>query len=81
MTYSKEDAIALKGFYSDKMIGRVLEESTGCKVSKIDVGLIGNGRYAMRAICFYGSVTLWSEISDAAKELNLPLPEEILSKQ
>jgi hypothetical protein len=80
MTYSKEEIIILNDFYYDKIIGEILEESTGCRVSEIEITPIGNDKYAMRVYCEYSGVTLWREITDTAQKLNLPLPAEVLQR-
>lgn len=81
MTYSKQEATTLKNYYSPKMIGKVLEESIGCKVDEIEVSPLNNGEYSMRAICHHGADIFWREITDAAKVMNLPSPEEVLSSK
>jgi len=78
MTYSKEEIIILNDFYYDKIIGEILEESTGCRVSEIEITSLGNDKFAMRVLCEYRGDILWREITDAAQKLNLPLPAEVL---
>ena len=78
MTYSKDDAIALMSFYSDKIIGEILEDSFPLKATHLTLEPHKDGRYLVQAICFREPDVFRMDISDAAKRLNLPLPEDVL---
>ncbi len=80
-SYSKEEADYLIGYYSSKMIGGLLDQSTGSKVKRLYKEPVGD-KYAVR-----GQGTPIKEVLHPSRNIdliakvqNLPSPEEVLKK-
>jgi hypothetical protein len=81
MTYSKEDAIMLIRFYSGKIIGKKIEDSFPLKITHLALEIDEDGQYSVKAACLRKQDIFWMDISDSAKRLNLPLPEDVLQEK
>jgi hypothetical protein len=78
--YSKEDADYLINYYSEKMIGGLLEESTGSIVKRLFIEDYSGGKYRVngQGSLISGFVRLKRCIDQIAKTQNLPSPAEAL---
>ena len=81
MAYSLHDSQALVKYYSTKMVGEYLDKEKQFKIQKIKADKLNNNEYLVRACGQRDSrgMLLFKEISQIAKQLNLPSPDEVLS--
>jgi hypothetical protein len=84
MTYSLKEALLLKEYYSDKMIGQYLHDSKQVKIKEVIIEQLendntkffvkANGQPLRQVFVFF------REISEAAKQLGLISPADVLSE-
>lgn len=80
--YSISDANYLIKYYSSLVIGQSIENSTASKIIKVDKEDYGNGKYRVNAYAVNQSIFhLRREIEKVAKDLKLPLPDEVLKNR
>jgi hypothetical protein len=80
MIFKQSEALFLRDYYSERMIGKVLEQTSGYMVDEVRIDRKGDGEYLLRAICKVGGDELFSEISTAAKQMFLISPVEVLNQ-
>ena len=82
MTYSLKDALYLKKYYSDKMVGQYLDDSKQVEIKELIIEQLendktrffvkANGQPLQQVFVFF------REIEEAAKMLNLLSPDKVL---
>ena len=82
MTYSLNDALLLKQYYSDKMVGQYLDDSKQVEIKELIIEQLendktrffakANGQPLQQVFVFF------REIEEAAKMLNLLSPDKVL---
>lgn len=79
--YTLDQANQLIKFYSDKMVGKTLEQSTQSIVDYLDKELYGDNQYRVIAVgkMMRGNVIPKRSIDRVAKDLNLPTPQDFLN--
>jgi hypothetical protein len=86
MNYSFEEAEKLCIYYTKELVGKYFDEEKAFKVSEIEINKTkaNENRYELQAITFQingYSLTVFEEISKAAKRFGLLSPDVILSKK
>lgn len=78
--YSLEDAIYLTQYYSDKLIGQILEKSTKSKVTHLEKEFIGDNKYRVvaRGTPFRTIFYPKRDISLVVKDLGITFPDQVL---
>lgn len=82
MEYTYSEAIILKEYYLEKMIGKKINSSLENKVTEIRLKPVENGKYLVTpGFWDDNSVFIWIEINDAVEKFDLVNPMEVLSTQ
>ena len=80
MIFKQSEALFLRDYYSERMIGKVLEQTSGYKVDEVRIDRKEDGEYLLRAVCKVGGDELFREISKAATQMFLLSPSEVLNQ-
>jgi hypothetical protein len=85
MTYSLKEALLLQKYYSDKMVGQIMDDSTQVKVKSIEIEQLEHDKIKYQVIVkstlLKNLIVLNRDIITAAKYFKLPLPAVILTNQ
>jgi hypothetical protein len=80
MEYTYSEAIILRDYYLDKLIGKRINDSFDHKVTEINLKQLDNGNYLVTPGFWHNnSDFFWIEINDAVKKFDLVNPIEVLS--
>lgn len=81
--YSIEDADYLINYYKDKIIGKVIEDSTQSKITHLNKEHYGENQYRVNAFgtVIKGAFYPKRSIELVLKDLGLELPSEVLSNK
>ena len=82
MEYNYSEAIILKNYYIDKLIGKRINDSFENTVTEIAIRELDNGKYLVTPGFWINNADfLYIEINDAVKRFDLLNPIEVLAIQ
>lgn len=82
--FTFDEANTLIKYYSDKLVGKIIEDSIGSIISHLDKVNISKDEYYIVAVgkkVKGGQFLPYKNISDLIKKYNLPLPEDVINNK
>lgn len=80
MEYSYSEAVILRKFYLEKLIGKIINDSFENTITEIVIKELPNGKYMVTPGFWHENENfIFLEINRAAKKFGLLEPEEVLA--